>query len=85
MKKQVIKFNLQSAKAAGSVAQGTITNARTAGAVPEGSICVSCIKFEIIDTDAAKTQDTRGGAFLLSKENGSAKQMHNDYKVEHIQ
>jgi hypothetical protein len=30
-----------------------------AGAVPEGSVCISCIKFSINDTDSTKLQATR--------------------------
>jgi hypothetical protein len=29
------------------------------GAVPEGSICISCVKFSINDTDSTKLQGTR--------------------------
>jgi hypothetical protein len=30
-----------------------------AGAVPEGSLCISCVKFSINDTDSTKLQATR--------------------------
>jgi hypothetical protein len=30
-----------------------------AGAVPEGSVCISCVKFSINDTDSTKLQATR--------------------------